>query len=209
MNTCYIFGAAPIDDYRFIHLALDDSDAVICADGGYHHALACGLQPDWVVGDFDSESAEVLLPNTIRVKPEKDDTDMELAVAQGISLRYRTFVLYGALGGRLDHTVANLQLLASLTERGIQATLLDAQNEVTMLQNGTRTLTPNEYPYVSIFSHSSQSEGVTLTGFRYPLTEKTLSDTTGGRTVSNALAAPTASITVRRGMLLILRTKDH
>jgi len=209
MNTCYIFGAAPIDDYRFIRLELDDSDVVICADGGYHHVLACGLQPDWVVGDFDSESAEVLLPNTIRVKPEKDDTDMELAVAQGISLGYRTFVLYGALGGRLDHTVANLQLLASLTERGIQATLLDAQNEVTMLQNGTRTLTPNEYPYVSIFSHSSQSEGVTLTGFRYPLTEKTLHNTTGGLTVSNELAAPTASITVRRGMLLILRTKDR
>lgn len=210
LNTCYIFGAAPASREDIMYFDLCEQDTVICADGGYALACECGVKPNWVVGDFDSSNDPEEIPNLIRVKPEKDDTDMELAVAQGIKLGYRNFVIYGALGGRYDHAFANIQLLGRLIEQGISARLVNRQNLIYMIKDRTETLDRIEnFPYVSLFSFSERCEGITLKNMKYPLSDAVLTNTSAGLGVSNEMLENTAEITVKKGTLLIMRSRDR
>lgn len=209
MKTCYIFGAAPMDDYTHVHPHIEKEDTVICADGGYGCALACGIKPDWIVGDFDSEKSDVLLPNVIRVKPEKDDTDMQLALSHGRTLGYSNFVIYGALGGRFDHAYANIQLVIEQLIEGVTVKLIDSQNEIFAIQNTRVVLSKTSYKYVSLLCYSERCEGVTLTGMKYPLDDYTLTYTSGGLGVSNEIIGENATITVKNGILLVMQTADR
>lgn len=208
MKTCYIFGAAPISNYTDIQLQLGPEDIVICADGGSRHAAACEIVPDWIVGDFDSSQMTIDSSNIIRVKPEKDNTDMELAINHGISLGYQNFVIYGALAGRFDHAMANIQMMASMIKRQIHITLEDEQNRCWMIQNERVVLQKNRFPYVSVFSFSEYCYGVTLVGMKYPLTNYTLTNVSAGLSVSNEILGQEASIEVQKGILLIICSKD-
>lgn len=208
MKTCYIFGAGPIADYTLLRPELKPEDIVICADGGYRHAVAWGIEPQWLVGDFDSNRLPVSHPHVIQVKPEKDDTDMELAVGKGIQLGCREFVLYGALGGRLDHTMANIQMLAGLLAKGMKGVIRDEQNELFLMGAGSVTLQANSFPYLSLFSFSEQCQGVTLEGMKYPLTDYTLTNLSAGLGVSNEILGESARISFRAGTLLVIRSRD-
>lgn len=208
MKTCYIFCSGPIGDTNAIRIDRKPGDAVICADGGYSHAVACGIVPDWLVGDFDSNREEHLPEQVIRVKPEKDDTDFYLALTQGISLGFQKFIVYGALGGRMDHTWANIQTVAQMLLNGVQVTLLDEKNEVTALLPGKYEIRRDSYPFVSLFAFSSQCEEVTLTGMKYPLTRYLLKNTDGGLTVSNEILGEQGTISFKTGILILMRTRD-
>lgn len=207
MKTCYIFGAAPTPEVSWIHVAPDEEDAVICADGGYQLARRAGIKPDWLVGDFDSNRETVDFDQVIRVKPEKDDTDIYLAVSHGRKLGYTRFVIYGALGGRFDHSIANVQMLKGMIKEGIQITLLDAQNEVTAMMDTSMEIPKSDFRYFSLFSLTEVCEGVTIKGGAYPLTDYTLtSDFPLG--VSNEVAEEKAAVSVKKGILLVIRSKD-
>lgn len=208
MKTCYIFCAGPFSKQTKIEIFKKPEDSVICADGGYSHAVACGVVPDWLVGDFDSNREKQLPEQVIRVKPEKDDTDFFLALSHGISLGYRNFVVYGALGGRMDHTWANIQTVAKLCLEGVHVTLLDEKNEVTALLPGEYVVGRGDYPFLSLFAFSAQCEGVTLKGVKYPLTDYLLKNTDGGFTVSNEILDEKGAISFRSGLMLMMRTRD-
>ena len=106
-KICYIFGAG---EQSSCDIRLSGSDLVIAADGGFDYLKKLGLRADIVLGDFDSLSDSQNLPEDfIRYPKEKDDTDMMIAIKEGLARGYRTFRIYGGLGGRLDHTIANLQ----------------------------------------------------------------------------------------------------
>ena len=119
METCYIFGAG---DFTPCTIDLTSKDLVIAADGGYDYLIRLGLRADVVLGDFDSVTSPDLWDDAICEKltypPEKDDTDMMLAIKLGLSRGYREFAIYGGLGGRLDHTIANIQSLTYLAGEG-------------------------------------------------------------------------------------------
>lgn len=120
-GICYIVGSRPPGE---IALARGREALVIAADGGLRHLEAQGLTADLIVGDFDSLGRVPEGDNILRHPVEKDDTDMLLAVRTGLDRGYRIFVLYGGLGGRLDHTYANLQVLNFLASRGASGRLL-------------------------------------------------------------------------------------
>ena len=120
-GICYIVGSRPPGE---IALARGRAALVIAADGGLRHLEAQGLTADLIVGDFDSLGRVPEGDNILRHPVEKDDTDMLLAVRTGLDRGYRVFVLYGGLGGRLDHTYANLQVLNFLASRGASGGLL-------------------------------------------------------------------------------------
>lgn len=207
-GVCHVFGAAPLSSYGIMKVIKKKNDTVICADGGYDRALHFGITPDWIVGDFDSKESVDLIPNVIRVKPEKDETDMQLAVNHGISLGYARFIIYGGLGGRFDHSIANLQLLAEIRSKGCFGMLCDEQNEVFLLKNDCLDIQATEHKYISVFSFSERCEGVTLSGVKYPLTDYTLTNTSGGLGTSNEILGEKATIKVSSGTLIIMRTKD-
>lgn len=208
MGTCYLFGAAPISDYSWMQVDLQEEDLVICADGGYVHAQKLGLIPDWLVGDFDSGEVPADVSNLIRVKPEKDDTDMHLAVTEGMKHGYRDFVIYGALGGRFDHSMANVQMMAEFLLQGVRIKLLDQDNEMIMVKDGTILIDKElAFPYLSLFSFDPVCV-VTIEGVKYPLHLYRLTNTFP-LGISNEIVDSQAKITAKEGILLIIRSRDH
>ena len=119
--ACYIFGAG---DFDGLEERPGAEDYVIAADGGYTACRRAGVEPQLLLGDFDSLAEVPALPHVERVPVEKDDTDMMLAIKRGLERGETLFHLYGGMGGqRTDHTVANLQALLYLADHGAEGWL--------------------------------------------------------------------------------------
>ena len=200
---CYIFGAG---EFVPCDITLTESDLVIAADGGYDHLLQIGLRADVVIGDFDSVTSSEIWEDTICEKltypPEKDDTDMMLAIKLGLSRGFGQFNIYGGLGGRLDHTVANIQALSFLAEHSAQGILHHPDYELTVIKKSSFTVAKDKTGYISVFSLSDTSENVTIKGLEYELEGATLTNSFP-LGVSNAATGKKGIISVERGTLLI------
>ena len=201
--VCYIFGAG---EFSSCNISLMDEDLVIAADGGYDHLIQIGLRADVVIGDFDSVTSSEIWEDTICEKltypPEKDDTDMMLAIKLGLSRGFGQFNIYGGLGGRLDHTVANIQALSFLAEHSAQGILHHPDYELTVIKNSSFTVAKDKTGYISVFSLSDTSENVTIKGLEYELEGATLTNSFP-LGVSNAATGKKGIISVERGTLLI------
>ena len=158
-NICYIVGAASLDGVR---LSPRPGDYVIAADGGYRTLKARGIEPDFVMGDFDSLGYRPDHPNVETHPVMKDDTDLGLAVRWALAHGYRRLVMAGALGGRLDQTIASLQTLRGLTDAGAQGWLIGCGWVVTAVQNGTLAFPAGMEGPVSVFSSGDAARGVEL-----------------------------------------------
>ena len=144
-----------------------------------------------------------------RYRPEKDATDTRIGLELALKLGSTEIFLLGATGGRLDHYMANLKSLFLPMKQGAQAWILDSQNAITLLDRGTEIPKDRQFgKYVSFFTMGDKVEGVTLTGFKYPLKEYTLmnSDEIG---VSNEILEEKAQITFRSGVVLMIMSKDR
>jgi len=202
MKRCIIFSAGTF--YGLRQRPLPD-DYVIAADAGYLACLVAGVTPDLLLGDFDSMECPTDFPNDIRTAPvEKDDTDTMLAVRAGLERGCDTFYFYGATGGkRLDHTLANFQMLLWLRRQGARGYIYDDDFVWTVIENESVTVPKTvENGLVSVFCMGGTAKGVTETGLYYSLTDAELAaDQPVG--VSNHMAGDSAEITVRDGALLV------
>ena len=194
---CYIVCALP-QSHAFVP---SPGDLVIAADGGY--AQLGGVQADLVVGDFDSLGFVPAGEHVVRHPAQKDDTDTMLAARIGLERGYRAFVLLGGVGGRLDHTLANIQTLAFLRENGARAALLGETETITLLQNETLRFRAGLEGIVSVFSFGAVATGVFERGLAYALNDATLRDT-NPLGVSNAFTGEPAEVCVRDGRLVVL-----
>ena len=139
-KICYIVGAMSLTpDLRPYPTS---GDYVIAADRGFDSLVAYGVNPDLAVGDFDSLGHRPNHPNVIQLPAEKDDTDMVYAIRKGLELGYRRFILLGGVGGRLEHTLGNLQLLDWLTLHGAQGFLAGEKTVATCLRDGKKSPSP-------------------------------------------------------------------
>lgn len=195
--VCYIICALP-QNHPF---SPAPGDLVIAADGGYAHMG--GIKPDLVVGDFDSLGYVPADEQVVRHPAEKDDTDTMLAARIGVERGYRAFMLLGGVGGRLDHTLANIQTLAFLRENGARAALIGEGETIVFLQNESLSLRAGLSGIVSVFSYGAVAYGVYERGLAYALTDATLTDT-NPLGVSNAFTGEPADISVREGRLVVL-----
>ncbi|MCI8303808.1 MAG: thiamine diphosphokinase [Lawsonibacter sp.] len=179
-------------------------DYVIAADRGFDSLIAYGVNPDLAVGDFDSLGHTPNHPNVIHLPAEKDDTDMVYAIRKGLELGYRRFVLLGGVGGRLEHTLGNLQLLDWLALHGAQGFLAGEKTLATCVRDGKSLIFPPVMSgYLSVFCNSGTAEGVNLTGLKYPLENYTLTgDFPLG--VSNQFLEEEAHVSVKRGSLILV-----
>ena len=195
--VCYIICALP-QNHSF---SPKPGDLVIAADGGYAHMG--GIKPDLVVGDFDSLGYVPEGEKVVRHPAEKDDTDTMLAARIGIERGYRTFLLLGGVGGRLDHTLANIQTLAYLRENGARAALIGDGETITLIQNEALRFRAGLSGIISVFSYGAVAYGVYERGLAYALTDATLTDT-NPLGVSNAFTGEPAEVRVRDGRLVVL-----
>ena len=202
MTVCIILGAG---ERLGPHPAPRAGDTLIAADGGFRWCQELGLTPHLLIGDFDS--LEDALPQgieTVRLPVDKDDTDMSAALEAGWRRGCRHFHLYGGTGGRLDHTLANLQLLAGLARRGGIGQLFDRDCVATAIADGGSISFPEGCTgTVSVFAAGGTATGVWEEGLRFPLQDATL-ESTFPLGVSNCLEGAKARISVASGTLVIL-----
>ena len=188
--------------------ALRKADLILCADTAYREAEKLGIVPDAVIGDFDHAcAAESAHGNVIRVPCEKDDTDTMLCIKYAIDAGADELVIAGGIGGRLDHTVANLQSLAYAESHGIHAVLTDGRNEARVLSGRIHIPKKADF-YLSVFAFGGACRGVSESGVRYPLRDAALSvDFPLG--VSNEITDDYAEIEVKEGRLLVILSKKE
>ena len=200
-DICYIIGAG---DVTATNIVADDKDYIICADGGYKYKTMLGRECDMVVGDFDSLGRVPETENKIIAPTEKDETDMMLAVDYGYGKGYRKFVIFGALGGlRNDHSVANIQLLHYIDSKIATGTIYHGNEVFTAFSKGTLRLGADLNGYISVFSLTDESRGVTIKNLKYTLDNASLySYMPIG--VSNEFLGKDSSITVEEGSLLVI-----
>lgn len=177
-------------------------DFVIAADAGLRLLEEKGIRPDLIVGDFDTLHYIPQGENVLRLPPEKDDTDMSVAIKEGIRAGYTVFHIYCGTGGRIDHTIANLQLLAYLSERGMQGFLFDRDSVFTAITDRELAFDRIDGGYVSVFSWSESSTGVYLKNLKYELHDAVLTNSFP-LGVSNEFIGKKSSIIVRDGTLLV------
>lgn len=203
-RICYIVGAGLFDGSAF---RPHGTDYIIAADGGFGYLDRMGVVPDAVVGDFDSLGYIPKHPNLIRHPVEKDDTDTMLAVKYALNLGFRIFYIFGCLGGRVDHTIASLQTLCYISGHGARGYLFGDNGVVTAITAGEMTFEAGRSGVVSVFCQGPKAEGVFIKGMKYPLDNATLTfDVPLG--VSNEFTGQPASISVRKGTLLIAFSRE-
>ena len=175
----------------------------IAADGGLEKLDALGLEPSLTVGDFDSLGYTPSGQNVSVFPSEKDDTDTGIAVKRAIALGFDTIELYGALGGRLDHTLANIQLLSLISESGRRGRIIGNGVIITAVTDSSLEFPAGTRGTVSVFALGGIAHGVYLTGLKYPLVNATLTcDFPLG--VSNEFTGAASKITVEHGTLTVI-----
>jgi len=207
-----IFANGSLPDPERVRPLLRSDDILIGADGGTHHLLTLGLRPHAVVGDLDSlppslvETLQAQGSAVYRYPRDKDETDLELALRHALAYRPRAILIVGALGLRLDQTLANVALLAAPWLEGIDVRLDDGVEEVLLVRSeATIEGLPGET--VSLIPWGMPVEGVTTEGLRWPLREETLyPDRTRG--ISNELTGPQAHVCIRSGLLIVVHRRS-
>ena len=199
-GTCVIVGAGEVIEEE-IHV--DSGEYVIAADGGLEYLAHRGISADMALGDFDSLGHIPEHENLVVHPAMKDDSDMMLAVQEGLRLGWRQFRIYGGLGGRLDHTVANLQTLIYLAKQGGRGELIGNGVHITAINNGSVQFDPAHKGYISVFCLSGRAGGVWIKGLKYTLEDAELtSDRPLG--LSNEFLGVESEIGVKNGALVIL-----
>lgn len=204
MKKCYIFGAVDISTDK-IPFNKGDSDIVIAADKGLNTLQKLGVTPDLIIGDFDSLGFIPSGENIIKHPVVKDDTDTMLCVKTALDMGYKCFEIYGCIGGRLDHTIANIQTASFIADNDGVAVFYDEKNEtaLTVIKDNLITFSCECKGKISVFSLSDLSTGVAEKGLFYELENSTL---TNGFPlgVSNEFAGKDAVIGVKKGKLCII-----
>ena len=209
MKRAIILAGGPLEDCDQVEISREEGDFVVACDAGYLAAERLGILPDLAVGDFDSYCGQINPAVPVYTVPaQKDDTDTMLGIRIALERGYREFLLTGALGGRLDHTLANLQALVFLREQGAHGTILSNRHIVLAVRNETACIPKRPGWYLSVFAAGGRCEGVTLEGLQYPLQDAVM---TAGLPVgvSNAFTdAAQAKVTVRDGALWVVLAKE-
>lgn len=225
---CWIVGAGPCSGLTEEGFSPEQGDYIIAADGGLRYLETAGVRPDMIVGDFDTLGFEPTHDNVVRLQVMKDWTDTFVAMEKGAELGYRNFVFHGCLGGKLEHTIANLQHLVWLAGRGMTGWMTDGRVWVTAIsgnvdenrgdvttdrfandcandgaKSGRLALSARDRGMISVFCMGDKAQGVTLKGLKYTLDDAGL---TGSFPlgVSNEFIGDPASIEVKKGCLLVV-----
>ncbi|MBO4898224.1 MAG: thiamine diphosphokinase [Clostridia bacterium] len=191
--------------YDAAAINIKEDDFVICADAGARHLKSLNITPDVLIGDFDTLKDYPEGIKRIEFPPEKDETDTSLAVDYAISKGYDEILVLGALGGRADHSLANVFLLKHILEKNAKGELFDGKNRVFLTD---KDFTVSEHGvYVSLFPLFSDIEGLTIRGMKYPLDDYKLPQGSS-LCVSNEVTDREAYISFKSGLLLVMICRD-
>ena len=204
MTTCALVAAIDFNERHFSDCAKEGKfDAVYAVDAGFALLEQMGFVPDMAVGDFDSLGYIPRCQRVVELPVEKDKSDLEVAMDRAKKRNFDEVVIYGALGARLDHTVANLQMCARFAEEGMGVTFIAGDYAIRIVVGPDVFELPTlERGTVSVFSATAESRGVIERGMHYSIDDQTLTNrTTWG--LSNELEGREAAISIEEGTLYV------
>lgn len=198
--------------YELIKEELRNCDKLISADRGTNILYKYGINPDIILGDFDSIDKEILKHYkkenvTIEKFPEKKDfTDSFAALSKAIELGADEIAFLGCTGSRIDHMLGNIGLLLRCLQLGIKCYMRDENNLIRLVHKPI-IIEASGYKYFSLLSYGGEVKGITLLGAKYPLKDYNLKlgESLG---VSNEIIEEKATIDFKEGLLLVIQSRD-
>ncbi|MBR3125489.1 MAG: thiamine diphosphokinase [Mogibacterium sp.] len=213
-RRCVIVGGAEIGDYGRARTYLNDSDYLIYCDSGLRHMDGLGILPSLIIGDWDSHDDPHMEVETITLPVAKDDTDTVYAMREGMKRGFKDFLLVGAVGERLDHTLVNTYILTSLENRGCHGMIVDDYSEMELVSSWTddagaghhgTAFVEDRYPFFSLLALEGEAHGVTIRNAKFGLEGATIGPDYQYATSNEVLPGKTAEITVEDGRLLLIK----
>ncbi len=211
MSRALIFVNSPLENPGAARACVQPDDVVIAADGGARIALSLGLIPKAILGDLDSlTEAEIKVfedmgVHILRYPAAKNETDLELALNHAIQAGYSPIVVIGGYGGRVDQSIANLALLSASDAIQADARFDDGVTEACFI-SGSGVIRGRPGDTVSLIPWGVPAEGVLTDGLAYPLSRETLRPYRA-RGVSNQMLGDTATVRIKRGLLLCIHQR--
>ena len=207
-NKIAIIAKGTINNINFHKNLLKDVDIIICADGGVNNAKKIGVTPDFIIGDLDSADSSILdfYKNTktkVIKDTNQDKTDLELALSLAESLDPHEILILGAIGDRIDHTLANILCLNKI-KPGIKAQIIDDKNTVELVDKKI-DIVGNKDDIVSVIPLTDVS-GLSYTGLKWLVSDKHTKF--GWFGISNRLTQNNATISLSEGKLLVIHVKE-
>lgn len=231
MKVVIISGGHVEDTFALGWLQNNKYDKLIAVDSGMNFLFRNGLKPDIIAGDFDSvnqdayeyfagnentttcnastrDRQEAGKPEILRLNPIKDDTDTEFAIREAIRRGATHITILGGTGTRLDHVLGNVHLLGIGLDLGVAIELVDAHNRIRIIDSEI-TLGKDEQfgQFVSLLPFAGNVKGVTLEGFKYPLTDYTI-ESFCSLGISNEIENEKATVRLKEGLLLMIESRD-
>lgn len=213
MITLIISGGELNPDFLKTFIENKNIDNIIAVDKGLEILDKTNMMPNYIIGDFDSVSENILHEYTeknikiVKLNPEKDYTDTHMALKLAIELNSTSVYIVGALGRRIDHAIANIHILKEMLGNNIECKIVDENNEIQLITKGETKLQNIEYKYISLIPLTTKVDGITLSGFKYPLNNAVL-EIGHSIGVSNELIGDTATIEIKSGILIMIKSKD-
>lgn len=204
----FIYGGGAILAENIIEHPKKD-DLVIAADSGYLNARALGERVDILIGDLDSLGSASIPDGIelIQLECEKDCTDTQAAVEIAIERGYDDIVIVGGIGTRLDHSLSCAYILADMKARGVHCYITNGYNRVRYLENDSLLVPRTGYKYLSLIALDKVCKGVSAEGCKYPLKNARITRN-NQFAVSNEIEGNIALVSVRRGALLVIESRD-
>lgn len=211
MKRAIIFYNGDLSDLTTAKQYIKKNDYIICADGGTRHALDLDLKPNLILGDFDSLEPDLQKffkkenIEWIAYDREKDETDSELALKHAIKKGYKTILLFGVFGSRIDHMLTNLFALDTLAKNNIDVTVIEGKKEIKVI-SGHTVLHGKKGDLLSLIPLRETAKKVTTKNLYYPLKNEDLLFGYS-RGISNVFTTDTAEVSLSGGSLLVIHEK--
>lgn len=209
-----LIGNGEIKDYKMLESYIKKSNTiVICCDGGLKHTYKLDMKPDYIIGDFDSAPSKLLryykkFDIPMKVFPEKKDkTDMELGLEFALDLKPKEIFIFGGIGSRFDHTLANANILKIALECGVKASLINEVHIINLI-NKKFSIVGNKGDLLSLIPLTQEVSGVTTFGLEYPL-DNAVIKIGSSIGISNVFISNEVNIIIKEGLLLVIQTKEN
>ncbi len=214
IKKIYIFTGGHVSEDIFSYININDG-FTIGVDKGIEFLLKKQMVPDYFVGDFDSIDSRLLeeiknkFVDKVKIFPEKkDETDTELAIRLAIEFNPEEIMIIGGIGSRVDHVIANINILLQAEIKNIKAIMYDVNNRIQLLiPNKILQIEKSYFKYISLLSFSDKVEGINAKGFKYPI-EQGVMKLGVPYGVSNELIDDKGNISIEKGILLVIESRD-
>lgn len=209
-GNCILIGAG---DLTVSEIPIGENDLCIAVDAGYEYCKLLEIVPDYILGDFDSISekeaesvaqiAKTEEDKVIVLPVEKDDTDMLVALKLGLSRGYQSFRIYGGMGGRIEHTIANIQCLLYLKEHNAVGYLMDGTGMILVAKEEEISFQDSMEGYMSLFSMGDKAV-VSIEKMKYSLDEHEITNSFPIGISNEFILGEKGKITVHKGAVVVI-----